>query len=270
MQFARINGNTLHFQEIGGPEGAKALVFVNSIGSDFRIWRDVAVRLAGQFRIVLYDMRGHGLSDVGETPYAIDTHADDLAALLDHIGLKRAVIVGLSVGGQVALALSARRSDLIEALVLCDTGHKIGTEESWTARIQTVQSYGVARIADTVLSVWFTPRFLESHPEEVAGYRNMVARQSAEGYVGICAALRDADLTDLARGVAAPTLCLAGADDPSTPPALLKELAELIPGAEFAEIANAAHMPQIEQPGPFVELLTGFVRNLPKKDGAHG
>lgn len=270
MQFVRVNDITLHFQEIGGPAGAPAVVFVNSIGSDFRIWRDVVVRLAGKFRIVLYDFRGHGLSDTGAAPYAVADHAADLAGLIDQLLIEKAIVVGLSVGGQIALGLSELRPDLLAGLVLCDTGHRIGTRERWADRIATVEAGGTGSIAGAAMDVWFTPAFHKSHPDEVAGYRNMVARQDDAGYSGTCAALRDADLTAAAKAVKVPALCIAGAEDSATPPALLKELAALIPGASYAEIAGGAHLPQIEQPDRFAELVADFAGNLPKQGSADG
>lgn len=121
MQFATVNDVILHHQLIGGPAGRPVLVFINALGTDFRIWRDVIVRLAGDFPIITYDKRGHGLSDLGQIPYSLDDHVLDLAALLDRLNVKDAVICGLSAGGMIAQALEAKRPDLVKALVLCGT-----------------------------------------------------------------------------------------------------------------------------------------------------
>lgn len=267
MQFANINGLTLHYQEIGGPEGAPTIVFINSLGSDFRIWRDVIVRLVGQFRIFTYDKRGHGLSDTGDTPYEIETHAEDLAGLLDHAGIPSAIVVGLSVGGQIALALSAMRPDLVKGLVLSDTGHRIGTPEGWEERISMVEMGGIEDVAEASMKLWFTEEFHKSHPDDIAGYRNMISRQDLEGYAATCEALRDSDQTEAAEAVSVPALCIVGDEDQSTPPSLVKELAGLIPDADFIEITGAAHIPQIEKPDEFTGLLTAFVKTLPKRTG---
>ena len=148
MQFARLNDVTLHYQMIGAPSAAPLIVFVNSLGTDFRIWRDVIVRLAGDFSILLYDLRGHGLSDVGETPYRMDDHVDDLAALLDHVEATNVVVCGVSIGGQIAQGLYQSRPDLVRALILFDTAAKIGDADSWAARIAAIDKNGISVIAD--------------------------------------------------------------------------------------------------------------------------
>ena len=151
MQFARLNDVTMHHQVIGGPKGRPTLVFVNSLGTDFRMWRDVVVRLAGEVTIVTYDKRGHGLSEVGRTPYSIALLADDLAALLDHLGVTRAIVCGVSVGGMVAQQLYAARPDLVEALMLCDTLGKIGDDAFWSTRIGRIEAEGLAGVAEGIL-----------------------------------------------------------------------------------------------------------------------
>ena len=151
MQFARVNDITIHHQVIGGPAEKPVLVFVNSLGTDFRIWRDVIVGLAGDAPLLTYDKRGHGLSDVGQVPYSIDDHVSDLIGLLETLSVRKAVICGLSVGGMIALGLAARRPDLVSGLILCDTAHKIGTAESWNARIKAVEENGLGSIVDAVM-----------------------------------------------------------------------------------------------------------------------
>ncbi len=139
MQFARFNDVTLHYQVIGSPKSRPLIVFVNSLGTDFRMWRDVVVRLGGEFAVLLYDMRGHGLSEAGRTPYSMAMLASDLAALLDHIGAREAIVCGVSVGGLIAQQLYALRPDLVQALILCDTLGKIGDEAMWNARIAAIR-----------------------------------------------------------------------------------------------------------------------------------
>jgi 3-oxoadipate enol-lactonase len=173
-----------------------APVFVNSLGTGFRIWNGVVSRLGRQFRILRYDKRGHGLSDVARTPYGIDDHVSDLAALLDQRSVTQATVVGLSVGGQIALGLAARRPDSVGALVLLDTAHRIGTPESWTARISAVQAGGLESIADAVLERWLSPGYRRDHADMIPLWRNMLARTPTAGYIATCAALRDADLTE--------------------------------------------------------------------------
>ncbi len=147
----------------------------------------------------------------------------------------------------------------MRALILCDTAHKIGTAETWNARIDTVRRSGIDSIADGVMKLWFTPDFHKDKPALLAGCRTMLVRQPVEGYAGTCAAVRDANHTELVRRVAVPTLCLVGDQDGSTPPPLVRSMADLIPGAEFAVIEGAGHIPCVEQPAQLAAKIRGFL-----------
>lgn len=262
MQFARLNGVTLHYQVIGAGEGAPLLVFSNSLGTDFRIWRDVIVRFVGECAILTYDKRGHGLSDVGEAPYRMEDHVEDLAALLDHLGQKDAIVCGLSVGGQIAQGLAASRPDLVKALILCDTAHKIGTDQSWNQRIEAIEKDGIESIADSILKVWFTPAFRAPSNPAYQGYRNMLIRQPVAGYNGTCAAVRDADLTETSAALDIPVICIVGEEDGSTPPDLVLKLAKLIPNARYEVIKGAGHIPCVEQPEMLVAIIKSFIKEF--------
>jgi len=262
VPFVSVGGVTLHHRHIEAAGASRPIVFINSLGTDFRIWDGVVARLAGDMPVLVYDKRGHGLSDIGAGVRSIDDHVDDLIALIDHFGFDRVVLYGLSVGGMVAQGLHARRPELVEALVLSDTAHKIGTAESWNSRIATVERDGIAAIADGVLKTWFTPDFHARRAAELAGCRNMLTRQALPGYIGTCMAVRDADFTQTAPRIAVPTLCVVGEQDGSTPPALVRSLADLIPGARFEVIGNAGHIPCVEQPAAVAGLIRGFVASL--------
>lgn len=270
MPFVSIGGVTLHHRFIEASGTSSPLVFINSLGTDFRIWDDVAAELHGEMPMLLYDKRGHGLSDIGAGVRSIDEHTDDLSALIDHFGFRKVVIVGLSVGGMVGQRLFARRPEIVEALVLSDTAHKIGTSEGWNTRIATVEREGIEAIADQIMKVWFTPDFHAGRAADLAGCRNMLTRQALAGYIGTCMAVRDADFTDSARDIAVPTLCLVGDQDGSTPPDLVRSLAGLIPGARFEVIRNAGHIPCVEQPEVLANLIRDFVASLPKGKHVHG
>jgi 3-oxoadipate enol-lactonase len=246
MIFLRANGLLTHCA-IDGPPHAPALVFANSLGTDLRIWDAVVARLGPRMKIVRYDMRGHGLTD-GAGEVRMEQLADDLAALLAGLRIQRAVVVGLSVGGLVAQALATARPDLVRALVLCCTAARVGDTASWQARIDAVAAGGMAALADAVMARWFPPAVAERHPDLVAGCRLMLLRTSPDGYAGICAALRDADLTESTRRLALPTLCLAGSDDLATPPATVQGLAALIAGSRYEEIAGSGHLPCLDAP----------------------
>ncbi|TPI14526.1 3-oxoadipate enol-lactonase [Mesorhizobium sp. B4-1-3] len=262
MPFVSIGGVALHHRYIEAKDTSRPIIFINSLGTDFRIWDDVIARLNGEMPMLVYDKRGHGLSDIGSGVRSIDDHVDDLSALIDHFGFNKVVLYGLSVGGMVAQGLCARRPELVQALILGDTAHKIGTAESWNSRIATVGRDGIEAIADAVLKGRFTPEFHARRAADLAGCRNMLTRQALPGYIGTCMAVRDADFTESARRIAVPTLCIVGDLDGSTPPELVRSLADLIPGARFEVIRNAGHIPGIEQPEALTALIRGFVASL--------
>lgn len=259
MAFARVNGVVLHYKDRGGA-ARPALVFANSLGTDFRIW-DALVELLGDgFRFVRYDKRGHGLSEATPAPYSMDDHVGDLESLLDHLGVKSCAVIGLSVGGVIAQGLAARRPDLVKAMVLMDTAHKIGTAEMWNQRIDGVTKNGIASLADAIMQRWFTPAYRSPDNPDFVGYTAMLTRTTVDGYAGTCAALRDADLTESTRALRLPVLALVGDQDGATPPDLVRATAELVRGSRFRIIAGAGHLPCIEQPQATAELIAGFLR----------
>lgn len=267
MQFVRLNDIVLHYQVFGADSGKPVLVFANSLGTDFRIWRDVVVALAGEFTIVTYDKRGHGLSDAPPAPYTLDEHVSDVAGLLDHLRLRDVHFCGLSVGGLIAQGLYKARPDLIRALILCDTGHKIGTAEMWDERLGDVHAKGLEAMADGVMERWFTKEFRVRESAALRGYRAMLARQSVDGYAGTIHAIRNADLTDDCAKIGVPTLCVVGDQDLATPPELVRDMANRIPGARFVEIEGAGHIPCVEQPEALVALVRNFVADVAASRG---
>lgn len=270
MQFARVDDIAVHYNfrsvATGEHQGAgPVVVFINSLGTDLRIWDGIAARLGDDRAILTYDKRGHGLSGIGTTPYTIQRLARDLVALLESLSIGRAVLCGLSVGGLVAQGVHALRPDLVAGLVLSNTAHKIGTPEMWDTRIAALEKDGLAGILDATMPRWFTPAFRVPENAAYDGYRAMFARQPLAGYVATCMALRDADYTAEARKIAVPTLCIAGDQDGATPPDLVRELAGLIPGARFEVIAGSGHIPNVEQPATYTELLRQFLQQIPQR-----
>jgi 3-oxoadipate enol-lactonase len=258
MAFDRLGDIVVHHRQTG-PADAPLLVFVNSLGTDLRVWDDLLLRFADRFCCVRYDKRGHGLSDATPGPYSMEGLAEDLARVLDARGAKSALVCGLSIGGMIAQALTRARPDLVRGLVLMDTAHKIGTAAMWSERIDAIRAGGIGSIADAILSRWFSASFHRDRPDELAGWRNMLTRTPLEGYLACCAAIRDADLTAAARAIAVPTLCMVGDQDGSTPPELVAELAQLIPNGQLATIAGAGHLPCVEQPDMVAAAILDFL-----------
>jgi 3-oxoadipate enol-lactonase len=262
MQFVHIDDVVIHYDISRADDRRPAIVFINSLGTDSRIWDHVRAKLAGDFTILTYDKRGHGLSDLGNPPYSIETLSSDLAGLLDHLGLSNVIVCGLSVGGLIAQGLYATRPDLVKALVLSNTAHKIGSAEMWASRMAAVEQNGIGSILDPVMERWFTQAFRSPDNAAYAGYCNMLVRQPVSGYSGTCAAIRDADFTEAAKKITVPVLCIVGRQDGSTSPELVRSLADLVPGARYEIIEDAAHIPCVEAPAAHAALIRGFIEQL--------
>ena len=261
LTFVRLGRGVIHYCD-RGPRDATALVFANSLGTDLRVWQGVADHFTPRFRILQYDKRGHGLSALSPDGWTIPALADDLAELMQAVGISSAVVLGLSVGGMIAQSLASTRPDLVRALVLSNTGHKIGTAEAWQQRIDGVRAGGIESLADAVMERWFSAEFRNASPAELAGWQAMLTRTEVEGYVGICQAIRDADLTASTKALAQPTLCIAGGADGATPPALVREMAGLIQGAKLVEIPGVGHLPCVEKPDSVIEAVEDFLKEL--------
>ncbi len=265
MAFTAAGDITVHYH-LAGPPGAPVVLLANSIGTSLHIWDRPAAALAERFRVLRYDMRGHGLTDATPAPYSIDRLAGDALALLDALEIGRAHVCGLSIGGMVAQRLAAGAPGRVASLVLCGTASRIGPPALWDERIAAIRAGGLAAIADGVLARWFTPAFRAGQPVRLSGYANMLVRTPAEGYIGCAMAIRDADLGADAGRIACPTLVLAGDQDQATPPEWGRALADAIPGARFALLPGAAHIPPVEQPDALAALLLDFFG----KDAGHG
>jgi 3-oxoadipate enol-lactonase len=257
MPFATVDDVRVHYR-IDGPAGGPVLVLAHSLGADLTMWDPQTVGLAGSFRVLRYDARGHGASSVTPGPYTVERLAQDVLGLLDALAMPRAHFCGLSLGGMVGLWLGAHAAERIDKLVLANTAARIGTPESWNARIAAVRRGGVAAVAPAVLDRWFTADFRERRLEAVAPVRRALLATSADGYVAGCAAVRDADLRAAARAVAAPTLVVAGTHDAATPPADSRWLADATPGARYRELA-AAHISNVEAADEFTAVLSDFL-----------
>jgi 3-oxoadipate enol-lactonase len=257
MQIANVNGVRLHYRDEGEATGQPVL-FINSLGTDFRLWDKVVPLLPKGLRVIRFDKRGHGLSGGPSGDYFMGDLVRDAAALLDYLGVKNALVVGLSIGGMITQGLAAERPDLVRAMVLSNTGAKIATPQIWAERIAAVRADGVEAIADATMSRWFSRNFHEEHGDELAIWRNMLCRTWIEGYLGCSAAIAGTDLYDSTARLRLPTLGIAGNEDGSTPPDLVRENVELVPGSDFAVIKGAGHLPCVEKPEEYAGLLTGF------------
>lgn len=256
MQTFTPSDITLHIRD-EGPRDGRVVVFANSLGTDLRVWDALIPLLPAGLRIVRFDKRGHGLSDATPAPYTMDTLIGDVAALCDGLGLADITFVGLSIGGLIGQGLAATRPDLVRALVLMDTAARIGTAEMWDGRIAAIRAGGIGALEGPILERWFTAPFRAENPE-FRLWANMLTRTTVEGYVGCCAAIAGADLTESTRALGLPVLAMAGDQDGSTPPDLVRATAALC-DADFHLIAGAGHIPCVEQPEATARLIAEFL-----------
>ncbi|UWQ28157.1 3-oxoadipate enol-lactonase [Leisingera sp. M523] len=257
MQIADLGDVQLHYRIDGDADGAP-IVFANSLGTDLRVWDAVVDLLPAGLRVIRYDKRGHGLSSCPPPPYSMGALVRDAERLLDFLEVRDCVFVGLSIGGMIAQGLAVKRLDQIRALVLSNTAAKIGTAEMWKDRVQMVQAQGIGALADAVMERWFSRGYRASPQLQL--WHNMLVQQSRDGYAGCCAAIAGTDFYTPTSGLRLPCLGIAGSEDGATPPDLVRETVDLIPGSRFHLIRRAGHIPCVEQPEEYAERLTAFLQ----------
>ena len=256
--------------ELGGPEQAPVLVLGNSMGTTMAMWDDQLPALSGRFRVLRYDHRGHGASEAPPGPYRIEQLGDDLLGLLDELGLDRVSFCGLSLGGMIGIWLAANAPERVDRLVLCCTSAKVDPGP-YLERAARVRAGGTGSVAGEVVERWFTPAFRERAPETVARTVAMLAATPDEGYAGCCEAIAAMDLRDGLGSIAAPTLVIAGGDDPATPAPHAEAIVAAVAGAQLKVVPGAAHLANIEQPQQITRLLLDHLSPSATRPGAaHG
>ncbi len=263
--FVDLSGVTFHQRRDGpwgpGADSRPVIIYLHSLGADLRIFDAVVARLPER-RHLRFDLRGHGLSDAPNGPYSIKQLADDVVGVMSANGVDQGVVVGVSVGGLIALRAALDEPERFVGLVLSDTAAKIGDEDTWNARIDAIDEQGLAALADGVLLRWFPEQFRNANEPFIHGYGNMVARSPQEGYRATCAALRDEDLRHRLAELRLATLVTCGSEDASTPPPLVRELATSLPQARFELIDGAGHLPMADSPDAFTRLLQGYLSEV--------
>jgi 3-oxoadipate enol-lactonase len=259
MPVAHANGGHLHYQ-IEGPGNAPALVLSNSLATNFSMWDAQMSELRKHFRVLRYDTRGHGQSEVTPGPYSFEQLGRDVLALADETDIGAFSFCGLSMGGVTGMWLGIHAGKRLHKLVLCSTGAKIGNAEIWDARIEVVRKGGTKSIAEGAMERWFTQRFRESSPEIVERVKHTVESTSTEGFSACCEALREADFRESISAIRTPTLVISGTHDSGTPPADGKFLAKQIAGSRYVEL-DAAHLSNIEQHDRFTQEVSDFLQN---------
>jgi len=259
MPIAPLTGLNVHYRVDGPPDGLP-VVFANSLGTDMRLWDAILPLLPEGLKLIRYDMRGHGLTDCPPAPYSMGQLITDAERLLDHLDVRDCVFVGLSIGGMIAQGLTAKRLDLVRAMVISNTAAKIGTPAIWADRIAAVEQGGIESLANAVMERWFSRAFRDT--PDLVQWRNMLTRTPVAGYVGCSAAISGTDFIATTSTLQLPTLAIAGSEDGSTPPDLVRETADLIHGSDFHLIRGAGHLPCVEKPEEFAAVLTTFLTRI--------
>jgi 3-oxoadipate enol-lactonase len=226
------------------------------------MWDALAVALAPTFTVLRYDTRGHGQSGTPEGPYSFDQLTGDVVGLLDALKVRRTHFVGLSMGGMIGQHLALANPARLDKLVIANSTSRIPPEAGplWEERIAIARSQGCTGLVEGTLGRWFTPGFRSAQPLETARIAKLIADTPAAGYIGCAGAIRALDITGKISAIATPTLVIAGADDPGTPPAMSETIASSIPGARLEIIPSASHLSCIEQPETFNRLVAAFLK----------
>lgn len=244
---------------IEGKEGAPVILFAHSVGCDLHLWDAQARLLGGRHRVVRYDARGHGRSEVLPGPYRVEDLAADALAVMDAFGIGAAHFCGLSLGGTTGQWLALHAPERLLTLTLADTAARLGTVEGWQSRIDAVLASGTGSIAAMSMTRFFSEEFRKSSPDVVERFRRSLADTDDEGFAGCCAVLRDCDFREQLSAIQTPTLVICGAQDIPTPPADSEALARGIREASL-RVIEAGHLSAVENPGAFAEALEHHVR----------
>ena len=240
--------------ELTGPRDAPVVALSCSLGTDMSMWDPQLRALTGHFRVLRYDLRGHGSSPAPAGPYSIADLAGDVVALLDRLELERVHLCGVSIGGMTGMWLAAHEPARIDRLVLCCTSSFLDMGATYRERAALARVSGLDQLADAALERWFTAGFRTANPELMAQIRRNVVAAKPEGYAGCCEALATMDLRRELGAIGAPTLVISGEHDPATPPEHGRRIADGIAGARF-ELVDAAHLANIEQAPPVTDLI---------------
>lgn len=247
---------TLAYRVEGVP-GAPSLVLLNSIGATTGMWDGLAPALAERFRLIRIETRGHGGSPTPPAtgPVTLADLAADVLAVLDELGVNRAHVAGLSLGGLTALWLAAHAPHRVGRIaVLCAAIDQ--RRQKWQDRAAAVRAGGLDTVAEQTVPVWLTAAAIDRDPELARRCREMLAGADPEGYAQCCEVLADLAIRADLPAIDVPTLAIAGADDPAAPTEQLREVADLVPGARLAVVGPAAHVATFEQPAAITALLS--------------
>lgn len=256
--FANTTGGEVYIRPFGDPASSRPIVFLHALGTDHRIWADVLCELPRAMGGIVLDLPGHGLSGIPRSGFDVTSAAKQMLEVLYQLDLTDVVLVGLSVGGQIALEMAHDAADRVSGLVLCNTGAVIGTREGWNTRIEAVEERGLEALSESIVELWVTDRSQDGS----RALRALLSSTPKAGYIAMAKLVRDADLRSRLPEINAPVLCLASSEDRATPPSSLQALAAGLANAEVVEIPRTAHLPTAEAPAALAAHIGEYVANL--------
>ena len=260
MPFMTQSDDCRIFYRAEGPVDAPGIIFSNSLGCDHLMWQAQSDALKHRFRVVRYDQRGHGASDVPEGVYPLERLGADVIGIADHLGLEKFHFCGLSMGGLTGQWLGINQSERLITLTLADTSPHFRPPEMWDQRMDMIRQGGMAAITNMVLGRFFTGSFHKSDPGTVSDFRNVLEQTDPQGYLGCSAMLQQADTHDDLKKITTPTLIITGRHDQSTPPERGEMIAAEIKGAVHV-VVDAAHVSNVERPDDFTRILADFLNS---------
>lgn len=255
----KANGITVNYQ-VDGPEGAPWIVFSNSLATSTAMWDDQAAALKSSFRVLRYDQRGHGGTEVPSGRYAFDTLLDDALGLLDALGIAKTHFAGLSMGGATALGLAERHPDRLDRIIVCDSPCQSTPQstQQWEERIAVAQKQGIDALVEPTVGRWFPPETLAKNPPHLDKVRSMIRATPVNGFIGCAAALAAHDYASAVATVRRPVLFMVGEKDGATP-AAMRKLHEKLAGSRFVELPGAGHISNMDRPADFNRALQQFL-----------
>jgi 3-oxoadipate enol-lactonase len=262
-QKTKIRGRNIAYCLLG-PVNAPVVALGHALGSSSEIWGYQLPLLRAKFRVLLYDLPGHGESDPSVGQDSFNDLASDLAALLDHTGVGRLTLAGLSISGMIAQHFALLYPDRLEALILCSTGaqtNEVG-KKIFAERIERVNEGGIETQVEASIGRWFTPQFLSSAPATVDWVRSIYRKTSVVGFINGCRAIQELDTVDRLSSIAAPTLLVPGELDQAFPESASRAIQSKIKNAQLKLLTGAAHIGNVERPHEFNEILLKFLAEV--------
>jgi len=257
----RVNGIQINYEISGNADGS-VVVMSHSLACNLNMWTPQVKALEHAFRVMRYDMRGHGLSDAPAGPYDLNTLGEDAIGLLDSLNLDAVHWVGLSMGGMIGQYMALNYPHRLKSLALCDTGPVMPAEAQpiWQERIDAARTGGMAARLQDTLENWFTPEFLKGNPPSLEAVRKQLLSTPVEGYIGCIWAIRGLNYIDRLKEIKLPTLIIVGKEDFGTPVEVSQLMHDWIGGSELVILPDAAHLSSVAQPGAFNTALLEFLR----------